>query len=94
MRPLTVISGIILGSCLSIAVSLTVVCIIFLVLGDEYPRLQQEFEPLLMSVVLFTFMTGIAGWSFWALIKNRSDKWLGQGAMWLGLAGIAAYYWP
>ncbi len=94
MHPLTVITGIILGSCLSIAVSLAVVSIIFFVLGDKYPQLQQEFEPLLMSVTLFLFMTAVAGWSFWSLIKNRSDKWLGQAAMWLGLVVVIYYYWP
>src|SRR5690606_27629872 len=39
MRPLTVITGIVLGSCVSISVSLGAVLFIFLVLGDEYPRL-------------------------------------------------------
>jgi hypothetical protein len=94
MHPLTVISGVILGSCLSIAVSLTVVSIIFLILGGKYPQLQHEFEPLLKSVLLFISMTAISGWSFWTLVKNRREKWLGQAAMWLGLAGIAFYYWP
>jgi hypothetical protein len=49
MRPLTMITGILLGSCLAIFVSLAMVLIVFLVLGDDHPRLQHEFRPLLIS---------------------------------------------
>ena len=35
-----------LGSCLSISLSLAAVMVIFLVLGDEYPRVTHEFRGL------------------------------------------------
>jgi len=40
MRPLTAIIGILLGSCAAISISLAAVLFVFLVLGDDYPRLR------------------------------------------------------
>lgn len=94
MLPLTVITGIILGSCLSIAFSLAAVLIIFLVLGDEYPRLAHEFGSLVASFSLFIAMTAIAAASFYALLKHHPARWVAQGVMWSGLLAIGAYYWP
>ena len=94
MRPLTVIAGIILGSSLSFTVSLAVVSLIFLILADDYPRLQDEFAPLTSSVLLFFVLTAISAWSFWTTLKNRKDMWLAQAAMWLGIVLVGFYYWP
>jgi len=94
MRPLTVITGILLGSCLSIAFSLAAVLVMFLVLGDDYPRLDQEYGPLLTSLAIFTAMTAITAVSFYAIAKHHKARWAAQVAMWLGLAGVVLYYWP
>lgn len=94
MLPLTVITGIILGSCLSIAFSLAAVLIIFLLLGDDYPRLEHEFGSLIASFSLFTAMTAITAASFYALIKHHPARWGAQGVMWCGLLATGAYYWP
>ena len=94
MRPLTVITGVLLGSSLSIAFSLGAVLIIFAVLGDEYPRLDREFGPLLASFSIFTIMTAISAASFYSLARHHSLRWLAQGLMWLGYIATAAYYWP
>ncbi|MGB5629915.1 MAG: hypothetical protein WBM57_11145 [Woeseiaceae bacterium] len=94
MRPLSAVTLIILGSCFAITFSLTAVIIVVLVLGDEYPRLQREFDPLLQSAVLFFFMTLISAASFYTLAKNHRLRYWLQGAMWLGLLGIGFYYWP
>lgn len=94
MRPLTVIAGIILGSSLSITVSLAVVSLIFMILSDDYPRLQDEFAPLTSSVLLFFCLTAISAWSFWSTLNNRREKWLAQAAMWLGILVVGFYYWP
>jgi hypothetical protein len=94
MRPLSVVTLIILGSCFAITFSLTAVIIVFLVLGDEYPRLQHEFEPLLKSMLVFLGMTGIAAASFYTMIKNHPARYWAQAAMWLGLFGVGYYYWP
>lgn len=94
MRPLTMINGILLGSCLSISVSLVLVLVVFLVLADEYPRLQHEFRPLLISTMIFLGMTTISAGSFYSLVIRHWARFWVQGLMWLGLAGTAWYYWP
>ena len=94
MRPLTMITGILLGSCLAISVSLALVLVVFLVLGDEYPRLQHEFRPLLGSLAIFLGMTTISAGSFYSLLVRHPARFLAQGLMWLGFAGTTWYYWP
>jgi len=94
MRPLTAVTLIILGSCFAIMVSLSAVIFVVLVLGDEYPRLQNEFDPLLSSLVIFVGMTIIATASFFALLKNHSLRYWAQAAMWGGLLLTGWYYWP
>lgn len=92
MRPLTVITGILLGSCLAITISLAAVLFVFLILGDEYPRLESEFRPLLSSVFIFLGMTIISAASFYALLINHTARWWAQGLMWSGLAATAWYF--
>lgn len=94
MRPLSAVTLIILGSCFAITFSLTAVIIVVLVLGDEYPRLQGEFDPLLNSLFLFLGMTVVAGLSFYTLVINHGLRYWAQAAMWLGLVGVGLYYWP
>jgi len=94
MRPLTVITGILLGSCLSIAFSLAAVLLIFAILGDDYPRLSHEYGPLLASFSIFTAMTAITALSFYALVKHHPARWAAQAVMWAGLLGVGYYYWP
>ena len=94
MGPLTVITGILLGTSFSIAFSLAAVLIIFGILSDEYPRLDHEFAALATSLALFTLMTIISAMSFYAVIKSRRMQWVLQGLMWGCLAALGAYYWP
>lgn len=93
MRPLTVITGILLGSSLAITVSLAAVLFVFLVLGDDYPRVQHEFRPLLSSMFIFLGMTTISGASFYALLINHPARWWGQVLMWSGLGATVWYFW-
>ena len=94
MRPLLVINGILLGSSLSIAVSLLLVLIVFLIIGSDYPRIEREFSPLLSSMLIFTGMTIISAGSFYTqLLGHRSRRWL-QGLMWAGFLATGWYYWP
>jgi len=91
---MTVINGVVLGSCLSIAVSLAAVMFVYIVLGDEYPRLQAEFRPLFASMLIFIAMTAISGASFYTLLTNAKIRYGLQVAMWVGLAATTWYYWP
>lgn len=94
MRPLAVVTGILLGSCVSIVVSLTAVILVFLILGDDYPRLGYEIRGLLSSFAIFTVLTSISAMSFYAILKSHPMIWLGQAMMWSGVLAIGFYYWP
>ena len=94
MRPIAVVTLIILGSSFAILVSLSAVIVIVLVLGDEYPRLQREFDPLLGSLAVFLGMTAVSAASFYGLLKNHPARYWGQAAMWAGLLLTGWYYWP
>jgi hypothetical protein len=94
MRPLTVITGIVLGSCLSITVSLVAVMIMFLVLRDEHPRLVAEFDAMRASLALFSAMTAISALSFYGLLIRHKWRIPAQVLMWLGVALVGVYYWP
>lgn len=94
MRPLTVVTGILLGSCLSIAFSLAAVMFVFLILGDDYPRLSHEIRPLSISFAIFTGMTAISALSFYTLLKDHAARWPLQGVMWLALLATGFYFWP
>ena len=94
MRPLTVVNGIILGSCLSIAVSLAAVVLMFLLLDDEYPRLDHEFRALTTSLAIFIAMTAISAVSFYGLLRKHPTRIAAQLTMWLGIAATSYYYWP
>jgi hypothetical protein len=92
MRPLAVINGVVLGSCLSIAVSLAAVMFVYLLVADESPRLQAEFRPLLASMLIFLGMTAISGASFYTLLTKRRTRTGFQIAMWAGLLATSWYY--
>jgi hypothetical protein len=94
MRPLTVITGILLGSCLSITVSLAAVLIVFLLLADDYPRLQGEFHPLSISALIFLGMTVISALSFYSLLIDYKYRHFGQAIMWLSFLAMAWFFWP
>jgi hypothetical protein len=94
MRPLTVITGFVLGSCLAIAVSLAAVLFVFLVLGDDHPRLKDEFTPLLHSMFIFFGMTAISALSFYALLIGHRGRYWALAVMLTGLAATTWYYLP
>lgn len=94
MTPLTVITGIVLGTCLSIAVSLAAVLLMFLVLGGDYPRLDYEFDALTGSLGIFVCMTAISALSFYAVLIHHKARLLAQFAMWSGVGLTVWYYWP
>jgi hypothetical protein len=94
MRPLSVVTLIILGSSFAITFSLSAVILVVLILGEDHPRLQAEFEPLLASVLLFLVMTAAAAASFLSLLREHALRYWLNALMWLCLFGVGYYYWP
>lgn len=94
MQPLTVITGILLGTSAAIAAGLTVVMLIFFILADEHPRLATEFGPLTVSTTIFLVMTMLCGASFLGLVRRAPWRWVAQTAMWVGVVLTVMYYLP
>ena len=94
MRPLTAVNAVVLGSCVAITTSLAMVLIVFFVLGDEYPRLQQEFGSLSVSLAIFLAMTVVSAASFYSLVIEHKARYLVQLVLLLGLFATGLYYWP
>ncbi|MFU8896025.1 MAG: hypothetical protein ACNA8J_06520 [Gammaproteobacteria bacterium] len=94
MHPLTVITGILLGSAASIALGLAVVMLMFLILSGEHPQVGAEIQPLVANTLIFVAMTMICAASFISLVKQQHWWWLPQAGMWAGLGFIVLYYLP
>lgn len=94
MQPLTVITGILLGTAASIFAGLSVVLLVYFILADEHPRLAAEFTPLVTSTAIFMAMTAVCAASFISLVKALRWRWAAQALMWAGLALIVLHYLP
>jgi hypothetical protein len=95
MRPAVVVLGFILGSAAAITFALVGTLVVFVVLRSEYPQLEGEFEPLLISGGLFSLLTIAAGSSFYGEIKQRAWRRAAWPALFAVLVVVAAYHaWP
>jgi cytochrome bd-type quinol oxidase subunit 2 len=92
MTPLVFITGVLLGTCASIAFGLLVVMLLFWLLGASEPQVASEWSSLWRSALVFLVMTALCAVSFISLVKRRRGRLLAQGLMWLGLAATVAYY--
>lgn len=94
MRPSVILLGFVLGTAASILFSLVAVTIIFLVLGDEYPRLHAEFGSLRINLAFFTALTVFSALSFYGELKTRSWRVWAFVPLAVTLVAIGGYYWP
>ena len=92
MRPAVVILGFVLGSAAAITFALAGTTIVFVALRSEYPRLDGELKPLLVSAGLFLSLTAAAGGSFYGEIKLRPWRRSAQAALLVVLAAVAVYH--
>jgi len=94
MRPLAVLIGFLMGTSAAITVGLTMVWVVYLILGPEYGQLQAERKPLLQAIGLFAPLTALAVASFVGQLRRTSGRrWPLVGVVvWLSL--VAWVYWP
>lgn len=93
VRPLTVLTGIVLGSSVATTFGLGATLVVFLVLSGEIPEYRDELPMLAGYLALFVGLTALAATSFVGLAKNRPWRRWAQAALWGVLAGLAALYW-
>ena len=93
MRPLTVLTGIVLGSSAATTFGLAATLVVFLVLADEHPQFRAELPLLALYLAIFIGLTALAGVSFIGLARARPWRRWAQAAMWSALVGLGALYW-
>jgi len=93
VRPLTVLTGIVLGSSAATTFGLAATLVVFLVLAGEYPQFQSELPLLVRYLAVFVGLTAVAALGFLGLAKNKPWRLWAQLAMWASLTGLAALYW-
>ena len=91
MQPLTILTGVVLGS--AAATTLGATLVVFLVLAGEYPQFKAELPLLAVYALLFGGLTAVAAVSFIAELKQRRWRRWSQLLMWLAVCGVAALYW-
>src|SRR5687767_5364691 len=92
MRPTVVVLGFVFGSAVAITFALVGTTIVFLTLRADYPRLEGELRPLLISVCLFALLTAAAGSTFYGELKRRQWRRGALALLLVMLAAVAAYY--
>ena len=93
MRPLTVLTGIVLGSSAATTFGLGATLVVFLVLSGEFPRFRAELPLLARYFALIFGLTALAAVSFIGQARERPWRRWAQLAMWAALAALAALYW-
>lgn len=93
MRPLTVITGIILGSAAATTFGLAATLVVFLVLSREHPQFRSELPLLALYLAIFIALTAVAGVSFIGLARQRPWRRWAQAGLWLTLGVLALVYW-
>ncbi len=92
MRPLTALTGFVLGSAAATTFGLAATMVVFLVLSGEHPQFRSELPLLALYLAIFAALTALAGVSFIGLARERRWRWWAQGAMWGAIVALAALY--
>jgi hypothetical protein len=94
MRPVTVLLGIVMGTVVSVASGLLLVCLIFWLLRDDYPRLSAEIPALIIATIMFTELSLFAALSFYGSLKSLPWRRFTMLALWLSVLLVGWYFWP
>ena len=92
VRPLTVLTGIVLGSSAATAFALAATLVVFALLRDQHPQFRSELPLLAVYLTVFLGLTALAGLGFVGLAKQRPWRGWAQTALWVALAALAALY--
>jgi len=93
VRPLTVLTGIILGSAAATTFGLAATLVVFVVLAGEHPQFRNETPLLAIYLAVFIGLTALAGASFIGMLQARPWRRWAQAALWASLCVLAAIYW-
>lgn len=94
MRPLAVITGVLMASSGAIAMGLAVVVLIYLIIGTDEPQVRREIPTLLLNSAIFLCYTALAVAAFYAQVKAKSWAPTAVAVMVAALAALVWYYLP
>jgi hypothetical protein len=93
MQPLTILTGVVLGSAAATTFALGATLVVFLVLAGEHPQFKAELPLLAVYALVFGTLTAVAAFSFVAELRQRPWRLWSQLLMWLAVCGVGALYW-
>jgi len=94
VRPIAVITALVLGSAAAISFGLITSLIVFLVLQGRHPQFAAELHPLAISSLLFVVLTAVSGVALYGTLKHLRWRLLAQLAMWVVVVGVGFLSWP
>lgn len=94
MRPLLVLLGIVMGSAVSIALTLLMSGVVFLLIPQYAPRIEDEIGPLWWACLLTTVLAAIATTSFYGEVRRRGWRLAAHLVLALALAASFWKFWP
>lgn len=94
MRPIAVITALILGSAAAISFGLVTSLIVFLVLRGRHPQFAAELPALAISSLLFLLLTGISGVALYGTLKSMRWRLIAQLVMWASVLCVGYVSWP
>lgn len=94
MRPLAVLVGILMGTAAAISLGLSMVWVVYLILGPDYAQLRAERAPLLQAVALFVPLTALAALSFAGELRRAAWRHWPMAGILLWLTLLTWVYWP
>jgi hypothetical protein len=93
MQPLTILTGVVLGSAAATTFALGATLVVLLVLAGEHPQFKAELPLLGLYSLIFAVLTALAAVSFVAELKQRPWRVWAQLLMWAALCGVGTLYW-
>jgi len=94
MRPLVVLLGIVMGSAVSIALTLLMVGLVFLLLPEYGARIADESGALWWAFLIAVALAGIAVTSFYGELRQRGWRYAAHVGLTMMLAISLWVYWP
>lgn len=73
---------------LTMAITLGVVCLIYMVYLDTAPKLREEWPVLIWSTLMFSALAAVAGVAFQGLRADTRWKWFAQAFLLVALVSI------
>jgi len=95
MRPISVLTAIVLGSCFAISACLIAVWLLLTLVSNDpemTERVASELERLPTHIAIFIPLTAISAMAFISSQKQKNYWWVWQLALWASLSLVVYYY--